>query len=206
MNRDQKLKALRIAIRALLIAMATALPIYSIATNITAPPVTPPVEQKLETAPASANAPAPAPAPAPGSTEATAIRPQPPMSSHQVTNHGTDPADADIDALSAFYQIVITLLVTLLALVAGLAYWTVKLISEAKAEEIAREAVRKMFADSREFHNGLTTAVEEALEEHLEEIRGRVADMKKDLEELTGAANVNGENVPETEVVTKGNQ
>jgi hypothetical protein len=194
MKRQLKLAVLRFAIRALLIAMAIGLPFYSLAINTALPPAKLAVEQKVD--PAAASKPAPVPA-----SPATS-QPTPP--SKQPENAVVAVGGASIEALSAFYQIVIGFLVTLLALVAGLAYWTVKLVSEAKAEEIAREAVRKMFADSREFQDTLYSAVDDALEDQLDDIRDRVAEMEERLaavEDSTETQYGDEEDVPETEVV-----
>lgn len=87
----------------------------------------------------------------------------------------------NIEELSSFYDTVITVLLAVLAVVAGLAVWSLRLISHAAAEDIAREAVRGIIKDSREFHDKITNAIKDEVQDRFSSIQERLDQIEKAL-------------------------
>jgi len=102
-----------------------------------------------------------------------------------------------VEALASFYDTIITIVLALLAVVAGLAIWSVRLISRATAEDIAREATKSVIKDSREFYDDVADTVADQVRGALEEIRRQLEAHEKALNTTQQAV----EAVPETEVI-----
>jgi hypothetical protein len=95
----------------------------------------------------------------------------------------------ELDTLTTFYETVITGLLGLLALVGGLAYYSVKFVSRTQAEEAARDAAEKILGGHDGFSNKLRDLVSKEVAGGLAEVNAKLSSME--------------ESVPQTTVVVK---
>jgi hypothetical protein len=80
----------------------------------------------------------------------------------------------ELDTLTGFYEAVISILLGLLALVAGLAFWTIKVVTKSQAEETAMEAARSILGGHDSFKKRLEEVVSEAVSLRMEEINAKL--------------------------------
>jgi hypothetical protein len=92
-----------------------------------------------------------------------------------------------LDALTAFYSTVISLIIGMLALIGALAFFTIRLVSRNAAEDIAIEAAQKIVKDSREFHAELTKTISTLVEARFEELDQSFEEVNGQIEALTDA-------------------
>ncbi len=91
-------------------------------------------------------------------------------------NAGIDRKEAidfgrQLDSVTSFYETVITVLLSTLAVVTALAVWTIKALSKAQAEEVARAAVLDIMGGHADFRKRLEEEVGGQLDIALEVIR-----------------------------------
>lgn len=79
-----------------------------------------------------------------------------------------------LDTLTGFYETVISLLLGLLALVAGLAFWTIKIVTKAQAEETAISEATRILGNHDGFRESLRTIVRESVDRQMEEVRAKL--------------------------------
>lgn len=73
--------------------------------------------------------------------------------------------------LATFYETIITILGVALAIVAGLAYWSVRLVSRATAEDIAMNAAEKIITDSKKFSDLLRGTIRKYVDREMDKFR-----------------------------------
>lgn len=76
-----------------------------------------------------------------------------------------------LDSVTSFYETVITLLLSTLAIVTALAVWTIKAMSKAQVEEAARAAVLDIIGGHVDFRKRLEEEVGRQLDLELEVVR-----------------------------------
>ena len=107
-----------------------------------------------------------------------------------------------IDALSSFYDTIIIVLLAVLAVVAGLAILSLRLISHAAAEDIARDVVHGVIKDSKDFNERITNAVSDEFQDVLSGINTRLQNIEIALKlKADSQHEINAEDVTEQQVV-----
>lgn len=76
----------------------------------------------------------------------------------------------ELDTLTSFYEVVIGFLLALLTLVAALAFWTIKVVSKAQAEDAALQAAREVLGGHDAFGRRLKEVVDKAVELRMEDV------------------------------------
>jgi hypothetical protein len=84
-----------------------------------------------------------------------------------------------LDTLADFYETLISLLLAVVAVVAGLAFWTVKVVSRNQAEETAQAAAEKIIGGHDGFSNKLRDAISTELGDRLEELLGKIEELEE---------------------------
>lgn len=95
---------------------------------------------------------------------------------------GTPKSEPDynvqIDILTNFYETVIGYLILLLTIVAGFAFWTVKVVTKSQAEETAIAEATRILGDHDGFRDRLASLVQkaakEAVDRQMEEVRAKL--------------------------------
>lgn len=82
-----------------------------------------------------------------------------------------------LDTLTSFYETVISTLLAVIAVVAGLAFWTIKVVSKNEAEETAQAAAEKIIGGHDGFSNKLRDAVSSELGDRLEELSAKIEEL-----------------------------
>lgn len=85
----------------------------------------------------------------------------------------------ELDTLTSFYEAVISILLGVIGVVAGLAFWTIKVVSKGQAEETAQEAAEKIIGNHDGFTNKLKDAVSREIGERLEEVQAKLEDLEE---------------------------
>ncbi|TQM17056.1 hypothetical protein FB548_0424 [Pseudoxanthomonas sp. 3HH-4] len=88
----------------------------------------------------------------------------------------------ELDVLTSFYETVISILLAVVAVVAGLAFWTIKVVTRAQAEETATEAATRILGDHEGFRRRLNEVVEEAVELRMEEVNSKLEEFSVPLD------------------------
>lgn len=91
----------------------------------------------------------------------------------------------ELDTLTTFYETVITMLLGLLALVGGLAYYSVKFVSRTQAEEAARDAAEKVLGGHEGFANKLRDMVSKEVSDGLAEVNAKLGSLDESVPETT---------------------
>lgn len=90
---------------------------------------------------------------------------------------GAEAFGRQLDTLTSFYETLIGVLIALLAIAVGFAFWTINFVSRQRAEAIAKSAVAEVIA-SREFESKVRTAADDAVAD----IQGDLLALAEDLE------------------------
>ncbi|WP_315386377.1 hypothetical protein [uncultured Stenotrophomonas sp.] len=80
----------------------------------------------------------------------------------------------ELDTLTGFYEVVISILLGVLALIAGLAFWTIKVVTKAQAEETALEAAKSILGGHDSFKRRLEEVVSEVVGLRMEEVNAKL--------------------------------
>ncbi len=88
----------------------------------------------------------------------------------------------ELDVLTSFYETVISILLTVLAMVAGLAFWTIKVVTRAQAEETATEAAARILGNHDGFRERLAEVVDNAVELRMEEVNAKLEEFSVPLD------------------------
>lgn len=80
-----------------------------------------------------------------------------------------------LDTITSFYETLITLLLSILAVVTAVAVWTIKVISKAQAEEVAKAAALEILGGHDDFRNRLKEEVKKQLEFEMDVVREQFA-------------------------------
>lgn len=102
----------------------------------------------------------------------------------------------ELDTLTGFYETVISLLLGLLALVAGLAFWTIKVVTKAQAEETAMSEATRILGNHDNFRDRLANVVKEAVDRQMEEVRAKLERLEDGFVPADLAVNNPNEHVP----------
>lgn len=128
--------------------------------------------------------------------EARKVAPSPSSKADAASQAAAPDFGRELDTLTGFYETVISLLLGVLALVAGLAFWTIKVVTKAQAEETAMTEATRILGDHDNFRDRLSNVVKEAVDRQMEEVRAKLERLEDGFVPADLAVNNPNERVP----------